>query len=172
MHRERDHNDKQRDHHDLGDALKPVLQPDGADRDAEHDHDEHPERHRPGACQHIVERRADLLGAHTLELTGGSEIEIMQHPARNRGVEHHEQVAANEGEVAVDVPLLARLFQCLIGVHRAFAGSAAHRKFHGHDGQAQNDEEDQVEQHERAAAALTCDIRELPHVANADGTAR
>ena len=40
---------------------------------------------------------------------------------------------------AVDVPLLARLFQCLIGPHRAFAGSAAHRKLHGHDGQAQND---------------------------------
>ena len=72
----------------------------------------------------------------------------------------------------MDVPLLARLFQCLIGPHRAFAGSAAHRKLHGHDGQAQNDEEDQVEQHERAAAALTGNIRELPHVANADGTAR
>ena len=53
-----------------------------------------------------------------------------------------------------------------------FAGSAAHCKLHGHDGQAQNDEEDQVEQHERAAAALTGNIRELPHVANADGTAR
>ena len=72
----------------------------------------------------------------------------------------------------MDVPFLARLFQCLIGPHRALAGGATHRKLHGHDGQTQDDQEHQIKQHECAAAALTGNIGELPHVADADGAAR
>ena len=71
----------------------------------------------------------------------------------------------------MDVPLLARLFQCLISAHRALAGGAAHRKFHSHDGQTQNDQEDQIKQYECAAAVLSGDIREFPDVSDADGTA-
>ena len=56
-------------------------------------------------------------------------------------------------------------------LHRAFGGGAPHGKLHGHDGQTQNDEEQQVEQHESAAAALTCHVRELPHISDADRTA-
>ena len=166
------HDHQQGDHHDLGHALKAVLQALGAYKDAQCHHEHHPEGHHAGVCQHFGKLASHLIGVQACQLTGGGHVEIVQHPACHGGVEHHEQIAANEGEVAVDVPLLARLFQCLIGPHRAFAGSAAHCKLHGHDGQAQNDEEDQVEQHERAAAALTGNIRELPHVANADGTAR
>ena len=69
------------------------------------------------------------------------------------------------------MPLLARLFQHLIGTHRAFAAGTAHSKFHGHNGQTQNDQEQQVKQYKGTAAALTCHIRKFPHVANADGTA-
>ena len=72
----------------------------------------------------------------------------------------------------MDVPLLARLFQRLIGAHRAFAAGAAHCKLHGHNGQAQNDEEQQIEQHEGTAAALPRHIGEFPDVSDADGTAR
>ena len=71
----------------------------------------------------------------------------------------------------LDVPLLARFFQCLIGPHRAFAGSAAHCKLHGHNGQAQNDQKEQVEQHKYAAAILARYGWEAPHIANADGAA-
>ena len=44
-------------------------------------------------------------------------------------------------------------------------------ELHGHDGQTQNDEEQQVEQHKSAAAALTCHVRELPHISDADRAA-
>ena len=74
-------------------------------------------------------------------------------------------------KVAVDVPLLAGLLEGLIGAHRAFVAGAAHGELHAHDGQAQDDEEEQVEQHERAAAALTCHIGELPHISDADRAA-
>ena len=166
------HNEKQSDHHALGHALQTALQTLGAHQNAHYHHEYHPEGHGGGACQHFGKLTGHLLGVEPRQFTGGSHVEIVQHPARHGGVEHHQQVAADEGEVAVDVPLLPRLFQCLIRPHRAFAGGTSHGKFHGHDGQTQNDQKDQVEQYKGTAAALPGNIRELPHVADADGTAR
>ena len=53
----------------------------------------------------------------------------------------------------------------------AFLACAAHGELHHHDGQAQNDQEDQIEQHERAAAVFAGDIGKAPHVSKTDGTA-
>ena len=169
-----DHDDEQGDHHDLGHTLQTALQTLGAHEDAQGYHEYHPEGHDAGVCQHLGELPGHLVGVKARQLAGGGHVEIVQHPACHGGVEHHEQIAANEGEKtepAVDVPLLARLFQCLISAHRALTGGAAHRKFHSHDGQAQNDQEDQIKQYECAAAALSGDIREFPDVSDADGTA-
>ena len=165
------HDHQQGDHHDLGHALKAVLQALGTHKNAQRHNKDHPEGHNTGACQHFGELTGHLIGVQTRQLAGCGHVEIVQHPACNGGVEHHEQIAAHEGKIAVDVPLLARFFQCLIGPHRALAGSTPHRELHRHDGQAQNDQKEQVEQHKCAAAALTGNIRELPHVADADGTA-
>ena len=65
----------------------------------------------------------------------------------------------------------AGTFEGLIGAHRTLVAGTAHGELHGHDGQTQNDEEQQVEQHESAAAALTCHVRELPHISDADRAA-
>ena len=51
-----------------------------------------------------------------------------------------------------------------------FAGRPAHGELHHHDGQAQDDEEHEVHQHERRAAVLSGNIGEAPYVADADGT--
>ena len=165
------HDDQQGDHHPLRHLLKAVLQAASADEDAKHHDHHHPEAHDERACQHLGEGICHLTGIQTGELSGGGHVEVVEHPARHRGVEHHQQIAADEGEVAVDVPLLAGLLEGLIGAHRAFVAGAAHGKLHAHDGQAQNDEEEQVEQHERAAAALTCHVGELPHISDADRAA-
>ena len=167
-----DHDDEQSDHHDLGHPLQTILQALGTDQDAERHHEDHPERHDAGACQHLAEGIRYLVCIQTGQLSGGSHVKIVQHPACNGGVEHHQQITADEGEIAVDVPLLARLFQRLIGAHRALAAGAAHCKLHGHNGQAQNDEEQQIEQHEGTAAALPRHIGKFPDVSDADGTAR
>ena len=165
------HNEEQGNHHALGHTLQTTLQTLGAHQNAHYHHEYHPEGHGGGAGQHFGKLTSYLLCVEPCQLAGGSHVEIVQHPARYGGVEHHQQVAADEGKVAVDVPLLPRLFQRLIRPHRAFAGGASHGKLHGHDGQTQNDQKDQVEQYKSTAAALTGDIRELPHIADADGAA-
>ena len=170
--RQHHHDGQQSDHHDLGHPLQTVLQALGAHQNAQRHHEHHPEGHHAGAGQHLGELTGYLLGVQAGQLTDGGHVEIVQHPAGHRGVEHHQQIATDQGEIAVDVPFLARLFQCLIGPHRALAGGTAHRKLHGHDGQTQNDQKNQIKQHECAAAALTGNIGELPHVADADGAAR
>ena len=167
-----DHDDQQSDHHDFGHTLQAVLQATGTDKDAEHDHHDHPERHDAGACQHLGKGTCHFIRGQAGELARSRHVEVMHHPAGHGGVEHHQQVAANEGKVAVDVPFLARLFQCLIGAHRTLVAGAAHCKLHAHDGQAQDDQEQQIEQHERAAAALAGHVGEFPYVSDADGTAR
>ena len=165
------HNEEQGDHHALSHALQTALQALGAHQNAHYHHKYHPEGHSSGAGQHFSKLTGHLLGVEPRQFADCGHVEIVQHPARHGGVEHHQQVAADEGEVAVDVPLLPRLFQRLIRPHRTFAGGTSHGKFHGHDRQTQNDQKDQVEQYKSTAAALTCNIRKLPHVADADGTA-
>ena len=165
------HNEKQGDHHALGHTLQTALQTLGAHQNAHYHHKYHPEGHGGRAGQHFGKLTGYLLGVQPCQFSGSGHVEIVQHPACYGGVEHHQQIAADEGEVAVDMPLLPRLFQCLIGAHRAFAGGAPHGKLHGHDGQTQNDQKNQVEQHKGTAAALPGNIRKLPYVADADGTA-
>ena len=165
------HDDQQGDHHDFRDFFEAVLQAAGADEDADGHNDHHPEAHGQRACQHLGELTGHLVGVKAHQLTGSGHVEVVEHPTGHRGVEHHQQVAADEGEVAVDVPLLTGLFEGLIGAHRALVAGTAHGELHGHDGQTQNDEEQQVEQHKSAAAALTCHVGELPHISDADRAA-
>ena len=62
-------------------------------------------------------------------------------------------------------------FEHIERLRAAFLAGTAHGELHHHDGQAQNDQEDQIEQHERAAAVFAGDIGETPHVSKADGAA-
>ena len=68
------------------------------------------------------------------------------------------------------MPLLTRFFQCLISSDRTFLAGTSHRKFHTHDREPQNDQEQNVEQHKCTAASLTCHIWEFPHITDADRT--
>ena len=53
-------------------------------------------------------------------------------------------------------------------MRRAFLTRPPNSEFHNHDGQAQNDEEDEIEQHEGSSAIFSDDIRESPYVAQAN----
>ena len=68
------------------------------------------------------------------------------------------------------MPFGARRLQHAEADRAAFAGRPAHGELHGHDGQAQHDQEKQVNKHERRAAVLSGNIGEAPYVADADGT--
>ena len=168
---EHDHDGEQRDHHDLGHALQTALKAERVDEEADDDDRDHAARHdaRPG--QHFTERRADLLGRCSDKSARCGQIEIVQHPAADRRVEHHQQIVADHRQITVDMPPAARLFQYLIGAHRAFLAGAADRELHRHDRQTEYEQEDHIEQNEGAAAVLSDHPRELPYVADADGAA-
>ena len=104
--------------------------------------------------------------------TGEELGEVVQHPAGNGGVVHHQQVAAGDGQPAMPMPLVPRLFQRLVGLHNALAAGAANGKLHRQHGHAQHQQEHQIQQHKYAAAVLASHIRKAPHIANTDGAAR
>ena len=169
MDSQQDDQRQQAQHHDLGDALQALLQAEGADGKTADDRDGHEKAHLGGIGQHGPEDRAGVgsgLKAAAEELD-----KIAEHPAGDRGVIHHEQIAARDGEPAVDVPFLARLLQRLVAQHSALAGGAANGQLHGEDGHAHDDEKEQIEQNKDAAAVLAGDKRKFPDIADADGAA-
>ena len=172
---DRQHHDQcqQADHHDLGHPLQTLLKAEAAHDQAGDHHQLREDGHGAGAAQHGAEHPGDLVAGHAgVEAAGEEFSEIVHHPAGDGGVIHHQQIAARQTEPAVDVPLGAGLFQILVGQHGALAAAAAHRQFHGHHGDAQQQQAHQIEQDEVAAAVLAGDIGEAPHVADADGAAR
>ena len=69
------------------------------------------------------------------------------------------------------MPLAARLLERLIRPHRTFLARTADGKFHRHDRQTEDEQEQHITHDERAAAVLTDHPWELPYVAHADGAA-
>ena len=104
-----------------------------------------------------------------VEGAGGELYKVVQHPAGDGGVVHHQHVAAEDGEPAVDMPLAVGLLQGLIAQDCALAAGATNRQLHGQHGKAHNHQENEIQQHKQAAAVLSGHIGEPPDVANADG---
>ena len=160
---------QQRQHHPLGNALQTLLQAHAAHGKTHDDGHGHPGADLKGVGQHIAEHAAHGLRVQPVKGAGEELEEVIQHPAGNRGVEHHQQVAARQAEPAVNVPFAARRLQLFVGAHRALAGGTAHGELHGHHGHAHHDQEEQIEQHKGAAAVVAHHIGEAPHIADADG---
>ena len=165
------HNDQKGDHHDLGNFFKPILKTTGADKNTCDNNNDHPEAHGNRLPQHVCKFSGNTLRIKSLEFAGGSHIEVIQHPAGNSSVEHHQKVAADQSDVSVDVPFLAGFFQCIVGFDRALLAGTSNRKFHSHNRKTQDCQKDQVKQYKCTAAALSGHIRELPHISDSDGTA-
>ena len=117
VHRQHNNEGQQGDHHDLGDALEAFLHAKAANQKAQNDHDDHKDGHFSGGGEHLAKDAADLLGAHAGDKIAPEEfIKVIHHPTGDGGVVHHKQAAAQHAEPAVDVPLLARLFEGLVGL--------------------------------------------------------
>lgn len=112
-----------------------------------------------GCVVHAVECSCERVG------------EVAQHPAADNGVEHHEQPVAGDHEGGVPVPGFLIGYEFLVQAGGGCLGGPAHGEFHGHDGQAQDHEKEQVKEQEDAASVGACHVGEFPDVADADGTA-
>ena len=166
------HDGQQRQHHDLGDPFQAALQAPDADQNTDHDHHDHPERHHAGIGKHVCKDPFHRGGVQPLKSADGGQVKIVQHPAGDRGVEHHQKIAANQRDIAVNMPFLPGLFQGLVSPHGAFLAGAAHGEFHAQNRQAENNQEYDIKKHKRAAPALTGHVRKFPYVSDTDGAAR
>ena len=169
--RQNDHDGQQNDHHHLGNALQTALQTERVDHKADDNDRNHADRHNHRLAEHFRKGCLHLLTGRTDKSAADRQVEVVQHPAAHGGVEHHQQVVADHRQIAVDVPLAARLLERLIRPHRTFLACTADGKFHRHDRQTEDEQEQHIAHDERAAAVLTDHPRELPYVAHADGTA-
>lgn len=106
-----------------------------------------------------------------MEHAGQEFSEIACHPAGNGRVVHHQQIAADKAEPAVDMPLAAGLFKRLVAQNGALPARAADRKLHRQHGDTHDNKADKVKQDEIAAAVLTRYVRKAPDVSDADSAA-
>ena len=158
-------------HHPLAYPLQALLYAEAAHQKACQHGEGHPNAHLHRVGEHGGEDPVHGGDLHAAEGAAGELEEVAQHPAGHGGVVHHQQVAAYDAHPAVDVPLAAGLFQGLVAQHGAFSAGSAYSQFHGEHRHAHDDEEQQVEEHEYAAAVDAGDVGEAPHVAYADGAA-
>ena len=129
---------QKRRHHKLGDSLKALLQAEADHHKTGHHVDRHPESHPGGVGQHGAERAGDGSAVQAGECPGEELEEVAEHPARHRGVVHHEHVASDHAEDAVDVPPAALGLQRPVGLNGAAAARAAHGQLHGEHRGAHN----------------------------------
>ena len=166
------HQDGQQAHHDdLDHALHALLHAHGADQAARAHHDGHAQHLLQGAGQRAAEKGRHARGVQPGQVAGKAVPAIGQHPARDRGVEHGEQVAAPQGDPAEHVPARAFGRQDLQGASHVAAGRAPHGEFHDHHRQ-HGQQAEQVDAHEDRAAVRTGDVGEAPDVPQPDGAAR
>ena len=127
------HQYQQRHHHILGHALQSALKVEAQNAKAQHHGDGHIDHVDAGIGDHVD--KGVVLALHEgqrLDVAGQETHKIVHHPAGDDGVERHEADVAEQGEIAVDVPFLAGLFQLVVHSDRACLGRAAHGKFHCH----------------------------------------
>ncbi len=96
---------------------------------------------------------------------------IREHPSRNDGIEHHEQVVSRKADPLERMPPRAGGFEHVEAARDALPARAADGEFHDQQRKAEHHEEQDVDEHECRAAVLPCDIGEAPDVAQADGAA-
>ena len=124
-----------------------------------------------GNC-HAVEHVAHALGGHAGEGAGDELHRVIEHPAGDGGVVHHQHVVADEAQPAVDLPAFMLFVQRAVRRDHALTAAAAYCQLHRHNGNAHDDEEQQIKDHKNAAAVGAAHVGEFPDVADADGAAR
>ena len=165
------HDHQKGDHHDLGNFLKAILKTAGADKNTCDNNNDHPESHSNRLAKHVCKLSFNTVGIKSLEFTGSCHIKIIQHPAGNGCVEHHQKIASDQSDISVDMPFLARFLQSVVSFDRAFLAGTSNRKLHSHNRKSKDSQEDQVKQYECTAAALSGHVRELPDISDSDGAA-
>ncbi len=166
-----DHQEEQGHHHEFGDPFHTVLDAEVADGKSQKAGHRHPEQHRGSAAQHAAEGCRHSLRGGSGERAFQVEIAVIEHPARHRGIVHHQHIAADDADPFEMVPARAGRFQDVEAPCRAAAAAPADGEFADHDGDPHDQQEDQIDEDEGGTAELAAQVREFPDIADPDGTA-
>ena len=164
MHRQDDHQHQKGGHKVFGDPLKPPLQVEAQD--------DEPDGHSDKQVDDVDGGVRDHGHKAQVRCTADQEHhKVVDHPTGDHGVEGHERHVPQQGEIAVDMPLLPGLFQLLIHPDGAGLGRTAHGELHDHRRQTQKHQAEDIHKDKSAAAVLPGHPREFPDIPAANGTA-
>ena len=165
------HQYQQAGHHGFGDAFNACFNAQVADTEAGQDDKNHIACHGYRVRQQGDEDIGNAVSIQTYKVADSHFVEIVQHPAGNRSVEHHQDDVAGNSAVFVQMPFRAFRLQYVKRFGCTADAGTAYGKFSYHDGQSQEQQEAQIDKYERSAAVQTGNVRETPYVAQADGAA-
>ena len=138
------HQHNQEGHHNLGDAFNAGLDAQIADTEAGENDDNHIACHGYRVAQQTAEHVANTFCVQSHEAADSHFVEIIQHPAGNCGVEHHQENIAGNSTVFIKMPFCTGRLQYVEGFCRAAYTRTADRKFRYHDGQAQKQQKAKI----------------------------
>ena len=168
----RDHEGEQADHHEFDHSLDAPAQAHAAYAETEDHRRAHPEAGSRRIADQAAEKAAHLIGGQAGKIALAHGPTVGQHPARHRGVKHHEQVTSDKAEGAEHMPARALGLQLVQGRAQIALRRAANGELHDQDGDADRQQEADIDEHEQRAAVGACDIGETPDVPKSDGAAR
>ncbi len=102
-----DHQDQEGAHHIFGNALQTVLNAEVADGKADKADQNGPENHGRRLAEHAVKGFVDLFAAGSNKITADASETVVEHPAADCGVKHHQQIAADDGNPFHVMPVAA-----------------------------------------------------------------
>jgi hypothetical protein len=166
---ENDHENKERGHHEFGDALNSVLNAKPADKKTEHADKDRPEGLSSDICQSVAEDRTDLIGVHPDKGSADVQITVSHHPPGDRRIIHHQHIAADNTDPFEPVPSRSSRLGHLKSLCRTLLCSAADGKFADHDRNSHNGEKHEIDHDKSRSAVLSTEIRKFPHISDPDG---
>ena len=128
-----DHQEEEEQHHVLGDALQASLQVKAQDGKSDSNGDQKVENIDAGVRDHSDEGQIRAV-------SGKEHYKVIDHPARDDGIERHQGDVSQHCQESVDMPFLSGLLKLLVHLYDTCLGSAAEGEFHDHGGQTQEEQ--------------------------------
>ena len=138
------HEQQQTGHHIFGYTFYAGLDAQIADTETGENNYNHIACHGYRVAQQTAEHVADTFGIQSHEAADSHFVEIIQHPAGNRGIEHHQENVAGNSTIFIKMPFCTGRLQYVEGFCRTAHAGTADSKFRYHDGQAQKQQKAKI----------------------------
>lgn len=130
-----------------------------------------PKKHRRRIFQHRTKGRTNKLGGCFDKCSIQMKPAIIEHPACNCRIIHHQHITAYYTDSLEAMPAAADRFENIKTFGRTAATASANGKFTDHDRNPHKQQECQINQDKCSPAKLAAEIRKLPNIPDANSTA-